>query len=152
MHLKTKLLLFGSLALGLILFWNTYAAEPSIIVYKDANCGCCSIWADHLTANGFQVTVHDVDNISYYRQRHGVPAALSSCHTAIVDGYTIEGHVPAADIHALLEERPEARGLAVPGMPLGSPGMDTGPDREPYSVFLFDDTDSHSVYREYLAN
>lgn len=152
MHLKTKLLLCGTLALVLILFWNTYAAEPSVMVYKDANCGCCGIWADHLKMNGFEVQVHDVENVGYYRQRHGVPEPLTSCHTAIVDGYTIEGHVPAADIHTLLEERPEARGLAVPGMPLGSPGMDTGPDREPYSVLLFDDAGNRSVFREYQGN
>ncbi|HLU99744.1 MAG TPA: DUF411 domain-containing protein, partial [Acidobacteriota bacterium] len=120
--------------------------------YKDASCGCCGIWADHLKANGFEVQVHDVENVGYYRQRHGVPEALSSCHTAIVDGYTIEGHVPAADIHDLLKERPKARGLAVPGMPLGSPGMDTGPDREPYSVLLFDDAGHQSVFREYPGN
>jgi hypothetical protein len=119
-----------------------------ITVYKDPSCGCCSAWADHLKAAGFAVTVHEVADVSAHKRRLGVPQRLASCHTAVVDGYTVEGHVPAADIKRLLLERPKATGLAVPGMPHGSPGMETG-KREPYDVLLFDKAGKTTVYRSY---
>jgi hypothetical protein len=137
--------------LGLVVFWNASGAAPSIAVYKDANCGCCSLWVEHLRANGFEVTVQDVENMNDYKDQYGVPGPLRSCHTGIVDGYTIEGHVPASEIRRLLDERPDARGLSVPGMPLGSPGMEAGPRRQRYDVLLFDDAGNTSVYEEYAA-
>jgi hypothetical protein len=121
---------------------------PQVSVYKTSTCGCCRIWVEHLKKNGFTVTATDVPNIADYRKKYGVPEGLQSCHTAIVDGYTIEGHVPAADIHRLLKSRVKAKGLAVPGMPLGSPGMESS-RRDPYAVMLFDSQGKASVYQKY---
>jgi hypothetical protein len=111
------------------------AAE--VTVYKSPTCGCCKLWIDHLKANGFAVKWHDTENVIAHKQRLGLPPELASCHTAIVDGYVIEGHVPASDIRRLLKERPKITGLAVPGMPMGSPGME-GPVKESYEVKTFD--------------
>ena len=113
---------------------NTTAVE----VWKDASCGCCQDWIDHMQANGFAVTTHESGNAAV-RARLGLPQRLGSCHTALVGGYLLEGHVPAADVRKLLKEKPKALGLAVPGMPVGSPGMD-GPAyngrKDPYDVLL----------------
>jgi hypothetical protein len=103
---------------------------------------------DHLKANGFTTTVKDVRSTAEFRREAGVPDNLQSCHTAIVEGYAIEGHVPAADIHRLLKTRPKAKGLAVPGMPLGSPGMEAN-RRDPYSVLLFQTDGRVSVFAKY---
>src|SRR5688572_22528129 len=108
------------------------AAPPSMVVYKTPTCGCCSKWVDHVKAAGFNVTVHDVQSTAEYRRKYGVPDQLQSCHTGVVNGYAIEGHVPVADIQTLLKKRPKAKGLAVPGMPIGSPGMEQGPRRQAY--------------------
>ncbi|NNF59452.1 MAG: DUF411 domain-containing protein [Rhodothermaceae bacterium] len=106
-------------------------------VYKSPTCGCCSLWGEHLEASGFTVETVDVDDINAVKQEYGIPQELSSCHTGVVDGYIIEGHVPAEDIVRLLDEQPEAAGLAVPGMPLGSPGMEVPDGRvQPYDVYL----------------
>ena len=115
------------------------APEPmteAVEVWKSPTCGCCTAWVDHLQAAGFAVTVHDVDDVEAVKTAHGVPRALRSCHTALVGGYVVEGHVPAADLRRLLAERPQAVGLAVAGMPQDAPGMDmkTG---EPYQVVMF---------------
>ena len=107
-------------------------------VWKDPSCGCCHDWIEHMQANGFSFTVHDTGN-NAVRSRLGLPHKLGSCHTALVGGYLIEGHVPASDVHALLQQKPPALGLAVPGMPVGSPGMDGpayGGRRDPYDVLL----------------
>jgi hypothetical protein len=121
-------------------------------VWKSPTCGCCKDWITHLEANGFRAKVHDVGNTAA-RARLKVPAKLGSCHTAWVGGYAIEGHVPAADIHRLLKQRPAAVGLAVPGMPLGSPGMD-GPAydnrQDPYDVLLIAQDGSTSIFNSYL--
>lgn len=111
------------------------AAAPVIDVFKSASCGCCKAWVEHLKANGFVTRVTDVDDPSAYRKRGGIPDALGSCHTGMVGGYAIEGHVPASDIKRLLAQKPKARGLAVPGMPLGAPGME-GPRKDPFDVLL----------------
>jgi hypothetical protein len=111
------------------------AAPPSVAVWKAASCGCCEGWVKHMRAAGFPVQVTEMDDLSPVKARQGVPSALQSCHTAIVDGYVLEGHVPAPAVLRLLAERPRARGLAVPGMPLSAPGMDAGADR--YDVVLF---------------
>ena len=125
-----------------------------IEVHRDANCGCCKKWISHLEANGFQVSVHDSGN-AQARTRLGVPDKLGSCHTAQVGGYALEGHVPARDIWRLLKERPKAVGLAVPGMPVGSPGMD-GPEyqgrKDPYDVLLIQANGSSKVYQSYRAS
>jgi len=111
------------------------AAAPAVEVYKDPSCGCCGNWAEHLRQNGFAVTVHEVVDMAAIKRQAGIPEPMESCHTAVVDGYLIEGHVPAADIRRLLAERPGVRGLAVPGMPASAPGMDM--PGEPYIVFSF---------------
>jgi hypothetical protein len=116
-----------------------------VTVYKDPDCGCCGGWVDHLKANGFSVQVNDVRDMTPHKKRLGVPERLASCHTGVVGGYTIEGHVPASDIRRLLAERPRGKGLAVPGMPQGSPGMETG-KFDPYDVLLFDTQGRTSVY------
>ncbi|GHE22914.1 DUF411 domain-containing protein [Halomonas urumqiensis] len=105
---------------------SAWAKDPVVTVYKDPNCGCCSAWAEHLEDSGFEVRQHDTRDMRAVKIEHGVSPELSSCHTAVVDGYVIEGHVPADDIHRLLDEKSELAGLAVPGMPHGSPGMETG--------------------------
>ena len=114
------------------------AATPRVVVHKDPNCGCCGAWVTHLRSAGFSVEVIDTDAINRVKTRLGVPDALASCHTAEVGGYVVEGHVPAASIKRLLSERPAANGLAVPGMPIGSPGMEVpGTPPDEYAVILF---------------
>ena len=116
---------------------------PLVTVYKTATCGCCSKWADHIEAAGFPVKTVDVTDLGAVKAEHGIPAAYGSCHTAVVDGYAVEGHVPAEDVKRLLAERPEAAGLAVPGMPIGSPGMETpGRRADRYEVLLVKDGDA----------
>jgi hypothetical protein len=116
-----------------------------ITVYKSPSCGCCGKWVEHLEANGFRVEVHDVADMHPIKQEYAVPDVLASCHTASIDGYVIEGHVPAADIARLLKERPPVRGLSVPGMKSGTPGME-GPDPERYQVLSFDDEGHTAVF------
>lgn len=114
------------------------ARPPSaLVVYKSPTCGCCGAWAEHMARAGFQARIAEVADPGSVRRDQGVPESLASCHTALFGGYVLEGHVPAEDVHKLLAERPDALGLAVPGMPLGSPGMET-PDgrREPYETVL----------------
>lgn len=127
-----------------------WAAE-SIHVLKTSGCGCCNAWITHLRKAGFQVTAKDVPMAVLNQEKlsAGLTPELSSCHTARVDGYVIEGHVPAGDIRRLLRERPAAAlGLTVPGMPVGSPGMETG-DPEAYEVLLFSRDGTTSVYSRY---
>ena len=112
---------------------------PVIQVFKSPTCGCCSMWVDHLTDSGFKVEARDVADLNAIKHMAGVPRHLQACHTGIVDGYTIEGHIPADAIKKLLAERPAVKGLAVPGMPAGSPGMPS-PAPEPYDVIAFGDT------------
>ncbi len=108
-----------------------------ITVYKSPTCGCCSAWVEHLEANDFEVQVVDMDNVNSVKEYYEIPSALTSCHTGIIEGYAIEGHVPADDIRRLLEERPDAIGLSVPGMPIGSPGMEVeGRPADSYDVML----------------
>jgi hypothetical protein len=128
------------------------AAKPSAVeVWKSPDCGCCKDWVKHLEKNGFAVRVHDEGNTDA-RARLRIPIELGSCHTAQAGGYAIEGHVPAREIQRLLRERPAAIGLAVPAMPLGSPGMD-GPEyggrKTPYDVLLVARDGSHRVYQSY---
>lgn len=109
---------------------------PEVAVSKDSNCGCCTAWAEHLRAAGFPVKIAERPDMTALKARLGVPDALISCHTAEVAGYVLEGHVPASAVLRLLKERPQAKGLAVPGMPMGSPGMEGGAP-ETYEVMLF---------------
>ncbi|MBV8037135.1 DUF411 domain-containing protein [Roseateles sp.] len=127
------------------------ATAGAVQVWKDPSCGCCKDWIRHLQANGFQVAIHDVGN-NGARKRLGLDLKYGSCHTALVDGYAIEGHVPAREVRRLLRERPRALGLAVPGMPVGSPGMDGpayGGRKDPCDVLLLGKDGSASVYQTY---
>ncbi len=120
--------------------------RPSIVVYKNFHCDCCLKWVDHLKANRFTVRVESVDNLATVKKRVGIPATKDSCHTAEIEGYFIEGHVPAEDIKRLIRTKPDAKGLTVPGMPIGSPGMEQGKRIQPYDVLLVDNTGNTSVF------
>jgi hypothetical protein len=124
--------------------------ERVVTVYKTATCSCCKAWVDHIAKSGFKAKVIELDDLTEVKRRLGVPAAHESCHTALVDGYFIEGHVPAGDILRLVEGRPNARGLAVPGMPVGSPGMDIkGAKAERFQTLLIAKDGSASVFAEH---
>ncbi len=123
-------------------------ADPVMVkVYKDPNCGCCNKWIEHLKENGFKVEPMDMPDLSLLKQKHGVTDTLQSCHTAIVNDYVIEGHVPADVIRQLLREKPAVAGLAVPGMPTGSPGME-GATKENYDILTFDRAGRTKVYAQ----
>lgn len=122
-----------------------------ITVYKTPTCSCCGVWVEHLRENKFNVKVIEVESTAEYQKKYGVTNALRSCHTGIVNGYAIEGHVPASEIQRLLKEKPNAKGLSVPGMPIGSPGMEVGTRRDAYSVLLFDSSGKTTIYRQYAA-
>jgi hypothetical protein len=127
-------------------------AKQHVVIYKSESCGCCKEWVKHLEQAGFSTEVHDVDNLGPIKDRVGIPVAMGSCHTAEVAGYFVEGHVPADDVHRLLRERPTAKGLTVPGMPVGSPGMEV-PSGEvaPYDVFLVAQDGSTTVFAHHGA-
>ena len=129
-------LIVGAAAIAIWYPGARSAANTVVTVHKSASCGCCKLWVQHLRTAGFSVAPRDRDDLNAVKQRVGVPASLSSCHTAEVDGYFVEGHVPVEDIKRLLRERPDAKGLTVPGMPIGSPGMELGNRRDPYDVLL----------------
>lgn len=124
-------------------------AGAVVEVFKSPTCGCCSLWVKHLEQNGFTAKVTEMDDLSSLKKKHGVPAKASSCHTALVNGYVLEGHVPAADVKRLLMERPAVAGLAVPGMPVGSPGMEVGSTVQPYNVLSFDKAGETKVFASY---
>lgn len=125
------------LTVGLAVSSRVASAQAvAMVVHKDPNCRCCKNWVRHLTEANFAVTIQETSNLAAVRARLGVPSDLTACHTAEIDGYVIEGHVPAAAVRRLLETRPAAIGLAVPGMPAGSPGMEGGTPRK-YDVMVF---------------
>ena len=124
-------------------------ARSRVTVYKTATCGCCTKWVDHMRAGGFDVTAQNVDDIAAVKKTLGVPPELGSCHTSVVDGYVVEGHVPADSIKRLLRERPKFAGLAVPGMPVGTPGMEMEGKRDPYSVLSFDQSGRYVTYERH---
>jgi hypothetical protein len=127
-------------------------SEPhQITVWKNPDCGCCREWVAHLRKNGFEVVTHDVKDTAPIRQKLGLPDKFGSCHTASLGDYVIEGHVPAQELRRLLREKPKARGLAVPGMPVGSPGMEVGNARDAYDVLLVLSDGSSRVYQSYPA-
>ena len=146
--LRLKLLLRGGILLFSVSSASTsLAAETNRVeVYKSASCGCCSLWVEHMKKSGFAVEVHDVRNVAPFRERFGVPDSMASCHTSLVGGYAIEGHVPAADVKRLLREKPKAAGIAVPGMVQGSPGMEQGRGKDPYNVVLFNASGRTTIF------
>ncbi len=123
-------------------------ALPTVEVYQSPTCGCCTLWVDHLRDEGFTVNAHMVDDhrLTQIKIDAGLTRELASCHTGIVDGYVVEGHVPAEDVARMLRERPDIAGIAVPGMPIGSPGMEVGDRRDPYDVLAFDKDGNVTVY------
>jgi hypothetical protein len=123
------------------------AAAPALEVWKSRGCSCCSAWAEHFERAGFAVTMHEVDDVTPVRTAAGVPADLAGCHTGKLEGYVIEGHVPLDAVQRLIAERPEVSGLAVPGMPVGSPGMEVpGQPAEPFDVIAFAADGSRHVF------
>ena len=127
------------------------AALPVMTVYKSASCGCCHLWVEHAQANGFTVKTIDTEALPSVKAELGVPARLQSCHTVVVGNYLVEGHVPAADVKRMLAEKPAIRGIAVPGMPIGSPGMEQGPPSgyQRYDVIAFTAQGKTSVFAKH---
>lgn len=138
----------GLMAIAAVLWLTTASAAAvsslEIQVYRDPSCRCCGGWIDNLTAQGFQPTSIPTTDMDTLKQQYGVPNDLASCHTAVIDGYVIEGHVPAADIKRMLREHPAVVGIAVPGMPMGTPGMESEGIQEPFTVSSFDQ-EGHTV-------
>ncbi len=122
------------------------AALPAVEAFRNPGCGCCEIWAAHMRRAGFSVTMLDDPELASRRTGLGVPEEISGCHTAVVGDYVIEGHVPPEDILSFLAAKPDARGLAVPGMPMGSPGMEMGGTADPYDVLIFTTDGASKVY------
>jgi hypothetical protein len=149
--MKRRLFFASGAAIGALAAFPGLAAAglPTVEVFKNPSCGCCGAWADHLRAAGFGVKLTVVDDTAPVRRKYGIPEKLGSCHTGVVAGYALEGHVPAADVKKLLASRPVAAGLAVPGMPAGSPGMEAGARRDPFDVLLVDKAGRASVYASY---
>lgn len=139
------------LAIALSVSALTGAAEDdaTITVYKSPNCGCCGDWVKHLEDNDFEVEVHNTNNLNPIKVKAGLTPALASCHTAFIGDYVIEGHVPASDIRRLIEQAPKAKGLTVPGMPAGSPGMEMGDHQDQYQVLIFNEEGQTRVFAEY---
>ena len=150
LELNRRHLLAGALLLPLV-GARAAVGRPVVEVWKDPSCGCCKDWITHMEQSGFELRVHDSGNTAA-RARFGMPVKFGSCHTARIGGYTIEGHVPAREIQRLLQEKPQAVGLTVPGMPVGSPGMD-GPAydqrKDSYDVILVKADGSSTVYQSY---
>lgn len=150
--MQRRTLLTGLLGAAGLSSWPVRAqkaALPPVQVFKSPSCDCCRAWVEHLKAAGFPVNVTNVDDTAAARKRLGMPDDFGGCHTASVGGYVLEGHVPAADAKRLLALRPAAIGLSVPGMPVGSPGMEVGTRRDPYRVFLIDRQGRSSVFASY---
>lgn len=130
----------------------THPNLPVVTVYKSATCGCCKAWVSHLEKNGFQVKAHDVGNMLEYKQKAKLGAGMGSCHTAFVDGYAVEGHVPAKDLKRMLLEKPDISGLTVPRMPMGSPGMEVpGQPADAFQVISYKDGEEVEVFTDYPA-
>ncbi|MEQ9369217.1 MAG: DUF411 domain-containing protein [Coleofasciculus chthonoplastes F3-SA18-01] len=125
-------------------------SEPlSVAVYRSPSCGCCGEWIKHLEKHGFKVTDTKTDEMTAIKEKHGVPQDFASCHTAIVNGYVVEGHIPADDIKRLVKQKPDIAGIAVPGMPLGSPGMEAGERKESFAVLAFNQDGKFEVFQKY---
>ena len=144
--MKRRTILKFLAPLALLACAETAASAATLVVTKSASCGCCKHWVEHMKKAGFAVQVRVVDDVTPTARRLRVPDNLRSCHTSTIGGYVIEGHVPASDVRRLLATRPKAAGLAVPGMVVGSPGMDQGGQREPYQVVLFDKVGKTRVF------
>lgn len=143
---RTAAFLAAGVALtGIAVTAQQQAPPPTVVVYRSPSCGCCLKWVGHLEANGFKVEVQSKETMTSIKRQHGVPEALQSCHTALVGSYVIEGHVPAADVKKLLATKPAVKGLAVPGMPIGSPGMEGGTPQK-YDTVAFSANGKTTVF------
>jgi hypothetical protein len=140
---------FKLLVAGGLLAIGSAAHAGTMTVHKSASCGCCAKWVEHVQKHGFTVKVVNTDDIMAVKAKAGIPDTLASCHTATVGGYVVEGHVPAADIKKLLASKPKAKGIAVPGMPMGSPGMEHGDHRQPYQTLLIKADGSTAVFAQH---
>ena len=143
--MSMKKSLFGAIAVA-AMFIGSAAHAATMTVYKSPSCGCCAKWVEHVEKHGFAVTVVPTADMMALKEKLGVPDAAMSCHTTKVGGYVVEGHVPAADIKRLLAQKPKARGIAVAGMPMGSPGMEHGDHRQPYSTVLIKNDGTTSLF------
>ncbi len=128
--------------------FSTLLAAQTVSVYKSPTCGCCTGWVDYLRDNQFKVKIFDVQDLDSIKDKHGISKNLESCHTALVDGYIVEGHVPAEDIHRLLEDKPDIKGLSAPGMPAMSPGMASQIPKN-YDVLSFDENGNVEIFSQY---
>ncbi len=153
----TNRLAAAALAVAVIIANTVAFAQPkaapvkkTVTVYKTPTCGCCGKWVEHMQANGFAASVTNMPDLSAIRAKHGVPSNLTSCHTSLIGGYVIEGHVPAEDVKRLLREKPAIVGLSAPGMPAGSPGMDV-PGSPAYDVIAFDKNGRTKVFAHHPA-
>ena len=134
---------------GALLALGSAAHAATLTVYKSASCGCCAKWVEHVQKHGLSAKVVNVDDIMAVKAKAGIPEKLASCHTSMVNGYVVEGHVPAADIKKLLAAKPKAIGIAVPGMPMGSPGMEHGDHRQPYKTLLIKADGTTSTFAQH---
>lgn len=144
--------LMGAALISALMGWNTQrngSDSDTVVVYKRATCECCAKWIAHLEQSGFKVEAHNEHDLVTRQTKLGSPDQLRTCHTALVGGYLIEGHVPAEDIRRLLSEKPKARGLAVPGLPIGSPGMEQGRRRDQYATLMFQSDGDATVFAQH---
>jgi len=161
----SRLLALGLVSIGIVLTGCSAAQPPqaqsveavadqvamnsALTVFRSPTCGCCHQWIEHMEAAGFTVKDNVTENMTAIKKQYGVPANLASCHTTIVDDYVVEGHIPAEDVQRLLAEKPDIAGIAVPGMPIGSPGMESGDYVEPYTVFSFTESGETAAFAEH---
>jgi len=147
--MKTTPVLFAGallLAGSFVLAQTRTSAKPKMTVYKSPTCGCCSKWVEHMKSNGFDVTALDVEDITVPKRTYGVPKNTESCHTGIVNGYVVEGHVPADVVSRMLREKPAIAGIAAAGMPVGSPGMEVPGYKDAYNIVSFDKAGKTAIY------
>lgn len=151
MNIAKNLLVLSLLLIGHAEVNAEDANAKEITVYRSPTCGCCGKWLDHLQKEGFKVKDIVTNDVQALKDKYGISAELASCHTAIINGYVIEGHVPASDIATLLKLKPKLTGITVPGMVNGSPGMEMGSEADAYNVVSFDDKHNHQVFKSYPA-
>lgn len=154
-HILDRRLVLGVISTLAVTTWTGIARAanlPTIVAYRNPGCGCCEKWAEQLKAAGFEVDMQDDPDLSARRTAAGVPDDLAGCHTSLMGEYVIEGHVPLAEIEKLISEKPAIRGIAVSGMPTGSPGMEMGERRDAYEVVAFAADGTRGVFAKYAAN
>lgn len=152
---KVKYLLALTLIISAGFAWAASGAKEeaiNIVVNRSPTCDCCAVWVEHLQQNNFKVEDIVTDNVQAIKDKHGVSEELASCHTALVNGYVVEGHVPASDIKKLLQEKPDVIGISVPRMPRGTPGMEVGDLKDPYKVISFDKKNQQKVFSDHQVD